>query len=176
MTIENRVKEVLLSVGTDYKTVRSWMLGGPLATLASALQTTDKSSLAAAINEVNTKASAYNAPPDATTLVKGLVRLANASEMTNGMDQSAVATAAGVRQERLALKAELLGGADAAWDTLQELKTQILAAEETADINAILIQLGLKANSADVYTKAQVDAMLGNPDADFAAYYTAAKA
>ena len=164
MSFENRVKEALLSVGTDYKTIWTALTGSSTGSLSS-LQTADKSSLIAAINEV--KASATGAPPDATTTSKGVVRLATLTEMATGVETEAVATVAGVRQERTALKNEILGGVGPAYDTLLELSQQ-----DAADQTAVMSAIGAKADASNVYTKAEI----GNVDADLAAYYAAAKA
>jgi hypothetical protein len=170
MSLETRVKEMLLDVATDYNTFRIWITGTSVGTLANLL-TTDKTSLIAAINEVFQKADTATVPT-ATTAVEGKVRLASLSEMAIGADGAAVATVAGVRQERVALKAELLGGADPTWDTIQELKLLVDEAEESDQIVNLTTLVGQKVNADDVYTKAEI----GNSDADFAAYYQAAKA
>lgn len=84
--------------------------------------------------------------PDATTTIKGLIQIADLSAMSDGTSSVLAATPAGVRQERLALKAEILGGAGAAYDTLQELYSLIGAAEETAAIDALITTVGNKAD------------------------------
>jgi hypothetical protein len=86
----------------------------------TALTTTDKSSLVAAINEV--KAGSAGSPADASDTVKGIVELATLAEVATGTDTTRAVTAAGVRQERAALKTEILGaGVPGALDTLDEL-------------------------------------------------------
>ena len=86
----------------------------------TSLTTTDKTSLVAAINEVQSEVGA--GAPDASETVKGIVELATLAEVATGTDALRAVTAAGVRQERAALKAEILGaGVPAALDTLDEL-------------------------------------------------------
>lgn len=119
MSLQLRLQDLITAVGTDYKTFRTWMFGSATGTLAG-LTTTDKSSLVAAINE--TKAGNAGSPPDSSETVKGIVELATLAEVATGTDALRAVTAAGVRQERTALKAEILGaGVPAALDTLDEL-------------------------------------------------------
>lgn len=168
MSLQTRIGDLITAIGTDYKQLRTWITGSGTGTLTT-LTTTDKTSLLAAINEVNGKTGTV---ADASETAKGIVELATLAEVSTGTDTVRAVTPAGVRQERTALKAEILGGAGAAYDTLQELKALIDAAEETSYIDALTTTVGQKANSADVYTKTE----LGNPETDLAALYTAAKA
>jgi hypothetical protein len=166
MSQQSRLQSLITSLGTDYKTFRTWLTG----TSAGAFSlTTTSQNVAGAINELNAKTVTV---PDASESVKGVVELATLAEMAIGTDTTRAATVAGVRQERTALKAEILGGASAAHDTLSELVTLINSAEETSVIDALTTTVGLKANSADVYTKVE----LGDPETDLVALYTAAKA
>lgn len=170
MSLQTRVEEFIVSVGTDYKQFRTWITGSNTGTLGG-LTTTDKSSLVGAINEV--KAGNSGAPPVASDTVAGVAEIATLAEMAAGVENgNKFATPAGVRQERTALKAEILGGVGPAYDTLSELLAIAQAGNDTAAIADLITAMGLKANAADVYTKAQI----GNPDTDFVAAYTAAKA
>lgn len=169
MSLQVRLQDFITAVGTDYKTFRTWMFGSATGTLAG-LTTTDKSSLVAAINEA--KAGNSGAPPAATTTVAGVAEIATLTEVATGTDTVRFVTPQGVRQERDALKTELLGGASPAWDTLNELKALIDSAEETSAIDALTTVVGTKANAADVYTKTE----LGNPETDLVAVYDASKA
>lgn len=168
MSLQIRLGDLITAMGTDYKQLRTWISGSSSGTLA-ALTTTDKSSLVAAINEVKAASATV---PDASETVKGIAEIATLAEVATGTDTVRFVTPEGVRQERTALKTELLGGASAAWDTLQELKALIDSAEETAAIDALTTVVGGKADASNVYTKAE----LGNPETDLAAAYTAAKA
>lgn len=169
MSLRTRLEELAIAVATDYKQVHTWITGSSSGTL-DALTTTDKSSLIAAINEA--KAGNAGSPPDATEVTKGVVELASLIEVATGTDVARAVTAAGVRQERLALKEEILGGATAAYDTLQELKALIDSAEETDAIDALTTQVGLKADKTEIYTRTE----LGDPENDLVAVYNTAKA
>lgn len=169
MSLQLQIINLATAIATDYKQMRTWITGSSSGTL-DALNTTTKASIIAAINEVNTKA-ASGVP--ATETVAGIGEVASLAEMATGTDHSnRFATPAGVRQERLALRAELLGGADPAWDTLQEMKALVDAGEESGDIAALTAVVGQKANSTDVYTKTEI----GNNEYDFVAAYNTAKA
>ena len=54
----------------------------------------------------------------------------------------------------------LVNGAPAALDTLKEIATQ-LTNDESA-LNALIVTVGTKANSSDVYTKAEIDSKIPN--------------
>jgi hypothetical protein len=98
-------------------------------------------------------------------------------------------TAAGVRQERVALKAEILGaGVPGALDTLDELAAALAddasfsATVTTALANRVRVdtaaqgltttQQGNARTNIDVYSKTEI----GNPETDLVALYTTAKA
>lgn len=144
-TLEDRLDELLLELGTDYKTL--W------AEIQAA------------------KSQAATGAPAATEAVAGIVTLASLLDMASGQGNK-VATVAGVRQERLALRDEILGGAGPMADTLAELHAIAQAAEESGEIANLLTLVEQKANSDDVYTKTE----LGNVDRDLRAAYLAAKA
>jgi hypothetical protein len=119
MSLQTRISDLITAIGTDYKQIRTWISGSSSGDLTG-LTTTDKSSLVAAINEVD--AGSAGSPPDASETVKGVVELATLAEVATGTDALRAVTAAGVRQERTALKTEILGaGVPAALDTLDEL-------------------------------------------------------
>jgi hypothetical protein len=119
MSLQTRLSDLITAIGTDYKTIRTWITGSSTGTLAS-LTTTDKTSLVAALNEV--KAGSTGSPPSATTAVQGVIEIATLAEVATGTDTTRAVTAEGVRQERAALKTEILGaGVPAALDTLDEL-------------------------------------------------------
>lgn len=119
MSLQTRLSDLITALGTDYKQLRTWITGSSTGNLTG-LTTSDKSSLVAAINELD--AAPGGTPPDASETVKGIVELATLAEVATGTDSLRAVTAAGVRQERTALKAEILGaGVPAALDTLDEL-------------------------------------------------------
>jgi hypothetical protein len=119
MSLQTRLSDLITAIGTDVKQLRTWITGSSSGTL-SGLTTTDKTSLVAAVNEV--KAGSSGAPPDASATVKGIIEIATLAEVSTGTDTVRAVTPEGVRQERTALKAEILGpGVPAALDTLDEL-------------------------------------------------------
>lgn len=163
MSLATRLSDLAYAIGTDMKRFNVWITGSSSGDL-SGLSTTTKTDIISAINEVNAKPTS-GAPPDATTVTKGLIEIADLAEVAAGIDASRAVTAAGVRQERLALKEEILGaGVPAALDTLDEL-AQALGDDANFAANLTTTLAG-KVSAADI----------GNPDQDLVAVYTAAKA
>ena len=118
MSLVTNVTDLATRISTEFKTVRTLITGSGTGTLA-ALTTTDKTSVVAAINEVNASASS---PPDASVTVKGLVELATLAEVTTGTDTARAVTPQGLKQATDAVRASILGaGVPAALDTLDEL-------------------------------------------------------
>ena len=191
MSLQSRLSDLITAVGTDYKQLRTWIAGSATGTLAS-LNTTDKTSLVAAINEVKVTADTGgggSTPADASETVKGILELATLAEVATGTDTTRAVTAAGVRQERIALKDEILGaGVPAALDTLDELAaalgddanfastiTTALAARVRTDTAAQGLTTTQQDN-ARTNILAASSAAIGNADADLVALYTTAKA
>lgn len=186
MTLQTRMSDLITAIGTDYKQLRTWITGSSSGNLTG-LTTTDKTSLVAALNEV--KASSSGAPPDASDTVKGVVELATLAEVATGTDTLRAVTAAGVRQERVALKAEILGAdVPAALDTLDELAaaladdsnyaasvTTALAARVRVDTAAQGLT-GTEQSNARTNIDAISGTAIGDPDVDLAALYVTAKA
>lgn len=185
MSLQTRISDLITAIGTDYKQLRTWISGSSSGDLTG-LTTTDKTSLIAAINEVD---GAVATVPDASETVKGILELATLAEVGTGTDVLRAVTPAGVRQERVALKAEILGaGVPGALDTLDELAAALAddanyaATITTALANRLRIDTAAQGLTAtqktngqtnlDVYSKAD----LGNPDTDLVALYTTAKA
>jgi hypothetical protein len=187
MSLQTRLNDLITAIGTDYKQLRSWITGSSSGDLTG-LTTTDKTNLVGAINEVNAKPTS-GAPPDASTTVKGIVELATLAEVATGTDTARAVTPEGVRQERLALKTEILGaGVPAALDTLDELAAALgddanfAATVTTALGNRVRVdtaaqgltlteQANARTNISAVYS-----ADIGNPDVDLVALYEVAKA
>lgn len=187
MSLQTRLNDLITAVATDYKQLRTFITGSSTGDLTG-LTTTSKTSLITAINEVNGKAAP--APSAASETVAGVGEIATLAEMAAGTDHTnKFATPAGVRQERLALKNEILGaGVPGALDTLDEL-----AAALGDDANfASTLTTGLS-NRVRVDTAAQgltttqqgnartniaavSQAQIGNEETDLVAAYTAAKA
>lgn len=187
MSLATRLSDLAYAIGTDMKQFRVWITGTPTGTL-DGLTTDDKSSLVAAINEVDSKPTSGD-PSDATETVKGVVELATLAEVAAGADTERAVTAQGVRQERLALKEEILGaGVPAALDTLEELAaalnddgnfaaatTEALANRLRVDVNDQALTAEQQLNgqtNLNVYSKTEI----GDADIDLQAVYVAAKA
>lgn len=116
MSLQTRLSDLITSIGTDYKQLRTWITGSSSGDLTG-LTTTTKTSVVAAINELH-----GDIPPDASTSAKGIIEIATLAEVATGTDTVRAVTPEGVRQERSALKTEILGaGVPAALDTLKEL-------------------------------------------------------
>ena len=186
LSLQTRISDLITSIGTDVKQLRTWISGSSSGDLTG-LNTTDKSSLVGAINEV--KAGSSGAPPDATESVKGLVELATLAEVATGADTERAVTPAGVSQERASLKAEILGaGVPGALDTLDELAAALndddnfAATVTTALSNRLRVdtaaqgltgtQQGYGRINLDVYSKTEI----GDPETNLVTLYTAAKA
>ena len=190
MSLETRISDLITAVGTDIKQLRVWITGSGTGTLGS-LATADKTSIIAAINEVKGIADlgGGGSPADASTTVKGIVELATLAEVATGTDAVRAVTPEGVRQERIALKAEILGaGVPAALDTLDELAaalgddanfastiTTALASRVRTDTAAQGLDSTQKSN-ARTNIGAVNTTDIGNADADLVALYTTAKA
>jgi hypothetical protein len=120
LSLQNRLSDLVTAIGTDYKQLRTWITGSSSGNLTG-LTTTAKADIVAAINEVNAKPTS-GSPADASETVKGIVELASLAEVAAGSDSVRAVTPAGVRQERDAVRADILGaGVPEALDTLDEL-------------------------------------------------------
>jgi hypothetical protein len=123
MSLATNLQNLATRVATEVKALRT-LVNGNAADL-SALSTTAKANLVAAINELAAELDAVSggagvAP--ATETVAGIVELATLTEATAGVDTTRAVTAAGVKAVRDALKTEILGaGVPEALDTLDEL-------------------------------------------------------
>jgi hypothetical protein len=186
MSLQVRLSDLITAIATDYKQLRTWLTGSTTGDL-SGLSTTAKTSVVAAINEVNSKAAPT--PSSATTTVQGIVELATLAEVALGTDTTRVVTVEGVRQERIALKNEILGsGVPGALDTLDELAAALADdANFSTTITAALANRVRVDTAAQGLTTVQQNnarsniaavgiAETGNVDADLVALYTAAKA
>lgn len=89
MSLQQRLADFILAVGTDYKQLRVWITGSSTGDLTG-LTTTAKTSVVAAINEV--KASATGAPPAATETAAGVAEVATQAETTTGTDDTRMVT------------------------------------------------------------------------------------
>lgn len=104
MSLQTRLQDFITSVGTDYKTFRTWMFGSSSGTLAS-LQTTDKTSLVHAINEARTTGGS-GTPPVASEEVAGVSEIATTAEVTAGTDDTRVISALKLAQRLSGISAQ----------------------------------------------------------------------
>ena len=142
MSLLTRITALINSIATDIKDVYAKI--GNL----SSLQTTTKSSLVGAINEVKASGGLQinDSTPSASTTFSG-----------TAID-SKIATA------KTEVKNEILGGASAAYDTLQEIQAQ-MEADDTA-ASALTIAVGQR----PTYTET------GDLETDLVQLYNTAKA
>jgi len=165
MSLQTRLESLVLRLAAEFKTIY-----GQVGTLSN-LSTTDKTNLVSSINELRSQISTLagvtliddvNAAGTATTF--------SASKITTLLD---------------ALKADLLGGADAAFDTLKELQTAILS--DQTGINALLtaVNARVRFDAVQALTAVEQDQArqnigavsaldIGNADSDFVAAFEAA--
>ena len=167
MSLQVRIESLVLRLAAEFKTIY-----GQVGTLAN-LSTTDKTNLVSSINELRSQISVLagitviddaNSAATATTF--------SASKITGLLD---------------ALKADLLGGADAAFDTLKELQTAILSDE--SGIAALLTAVDKRVRfdaaqslTAPEQTQARQNigaiaaSVIGDPETDFVLVFEAALA
>lgn len=187
MSLQTRISDLITAIGTDYKQLRTWITGSAGGDLTG-LNTTNKSSLLAAINEIQS-GQAGGSPDPASTTVAGIVELATLAEVTTGTDTTRAVTPEGVRQERIALKSEILGaGIPAALDTLDELANALgddanfASTVTTALGERLRVDVNNQGLTGTQQTNGQTNlgvystTALGNPETDLVALYTAAKA
>jgi capsid protein len=165
MSLQSRIESLVLRLATEFKTIY-----GQVGTLAN-LSTTDKINLVAAINELRAQIATLEGVTvidDASSA--SLSTTFSASKITSLLD---------------ALKADLLGGADAAFDTLKELQTAIQ--NDQSGIAALLaaVNARVRFDAAQSLTDAEqtqarsnIGAMssvaVGDPDTDFVAIFESA--
>lgn len=90
MTMQTRLGDLITQLGTDYKTIKTWLFGSITGSLAD-LETTDKASIVDAINEARTTGGS-GTPPDASETVKGITELATDAEALAMTTDAAVLT------------------------------------------------------------------------------------
>lgn len=167
MSLQSRIESLVLRLAAEFKTIY-----GQVGTLAN-LSTTDKINLVAAINELR----AQIATLEGATLIDdansaSLATTFSASKITGLLD---------------ALKADLLGGADAAFDTLKELQTAIQ--QDQSGIAALLaaVDARVRFDAAQALTAVEqaqardnigaiAAAAVGNTETDFVAIFETAMA
>lgn len=158
MSLSTNISDLAVRIATEFKTVR-----GTIGALGS-LTTTAKGSLVLAINEVNAKVPP--APAAATEAAAGIVELATLAEVAAGTDTTRAVTVAGVRQERAALKQEILGtNVPAALDTLDELAAAIADDQNFAASTTTALGNRVRVDAAQTFTALQQTQGRANIDA-----------
>jgi hypothetical protein len=145
-TTQEELDLAFVEVGTQFKQLRA------LAGLLASLSTTDKSSLVAAINEVNSKTSSAGAQIDDVTARTTTV-------------YSSSRTEARITAATAALKTDILGGAGPTVDTLKEIAD--ILASSGSDVAALTTALGNRvrfdaAQTLDATQKSQANANIGS--------------
>ena len=173
MTLEARVVALAQAIGTDVKALLQAQ--GSL----SALSTTAKNNLVAAINELKTAVDA--AAGGGVSINDG------AGDGATGVTWSANKIHDTIEAAKLAVKNDLTAGAAAALDTLSELAAALNNDPAFAATIAAEIANRVRFDAAQTLTApqmaqaranigAQSAAAIGNPDRNLVADYTAAKA
>ena len=129
-TLQVRLSDLATRVATETKSIRTLLNGNAASNVA--LITTAKTSLVAAINELKTEVDTLAASGGAT------INDASTSSITQTYSINKIITS--IAEARAAVKAEILGGAGAAYDTLKELED--LFASTGADLSGITTALG----------------------------------
>ena len=161
MSLATRIESLVLRVAQEFNDVRT--KAGNLTNLT----TTDKSNLVAAINELKAAVSAATDINDAQVSASSTYSSSKIVSLLN------------------TLKSEILGGADAAYDTLVEI--QQLLQNGTSGLDALLgaVNNRVRFDSAQVLTvpqqvqaRANIGALaatdIGNTETDFVAVFTGA--
>lgn len=173
-TLQVRLQDLATRIATECKAIRT-MVSGNAADL-SALNTTAKGNLVAAVNEVK-------AGLDAAVAGSG-AQINDASDISATETWSINKIITELNDTSDALKDEILGGAGAAYDTLAELQALLEGdASEIADIMTALgnrVRVDTAAQGLTTQQKANartnIDAYgsteLGNPDTDLVATFT----
>lgn len=173
-TLATRLSDLATRIATECKAIRT-MVNGNAAGL-NALTTTAKDNLVNAINEV--KALASTAASNSGAHINDAATTSTTDTYSiDKIHSELTATSA-------ALKADILGGAGAAYDTLQELKA--LLDGEAADITSLTNAIGnrVRFDAAQALTAPQqaqaranigadiTSAQTGNTDTDLVAVFT----
>ena len=161
MSLQTRIESLVIRIAQEFNT-----LNGKTGTLAS-LTTTDKSSLVAAINELQSAVLSGTGIDDANV---ALTTTYSSTKIVTLLDT---------------LKAEILGGADAAYDTLVEI--QQLLQDGTSGLDALLAAVNNRVRfdgvqsltvAEQLQARSNIGAVaasdVGNTDTDFVAVFEGA--
>lgn len=173
-TLQVRLQDLATRVATETKSIRTLLNGNAGNNVA--LITSAKGNLVAAINEVKTEV--------ATLAAAGGATIDDASTASTTATYSITKIRTSISEAQAAVKAEILGGAGAAYDTLQELKGLLDGA--TGDLSALTTALGnrVRFDAAQTLTagqKVQANANMGslsladagNPDTNLVSIFEA---
>ncbi len=173
-TLQTRLQDLATRISTEVKALRTLLNGN--AADNSALITTTKTNLVAAINEVKAQANSLAASGGAT--------INDASSDSTTQTYSITKIVTSIAEARAAVKAEILGGAGAAFDTLKELED--LLTTSGSDLAALTTAMGnrVRFDAAQALTapqKVQANANMGSlslvqsgdPDANLVAIFEA---
>jgi uncharacterized phage infection (PIP) family protein YhgE len=166
-TLAARITTLAQSIGADIKTLTANQ--GALTSLT----TTVKTSLVAALNELKTEISALAAGDGGVAIDDS----ADGESTDTGVTWSAY----NIRTQIDGAIDSLLGGASSAYDTLKELE-ELLTGQDTSLAQLLTaVNNRVRYDAAQTLTAAQktqacANIGVGEPDTDFAASYTAAKA
>lgn len=164
MSLETKIISLAQAIGADVKALR--VAQGDL----TSLPTTAKGNLVAAIAEI------YGLLGQAGAVIDD-----NAGNGATSVTWSADKIYDSLEQAKQAVKAEILGGASEAYDTLLELQELATGNASTAAALATAVNNRVRFDAAQTLTTAQklqacTNIGVGDPEHDFAADYTAAKA
>src|ERR1700712_2893527 len=159
MSLVTRISATFAQVAADIKSLVT-NVGSP-----SALTTTAKTNLVAAINEVKASVGTSGAA------------INDASTTSTSTTWSAQKSTAAIAQ----LKTDILGGATASYDTMIELQNIIVADESTAAALATAVNNRVRFDAAQVLSAPQMTQVctnigVGEPETDFLTAYNTAKA
>jgi hypothetical protein len=173
-TLTQRISDLATRIASECKSIRTLINGN--AADNSALITTAKANLVAAINEVKSQANSLAASGGATindSATASATQTYSIDKIRTEINSTAQAT-----------KDAILGGAGAAYDTLKELQdlltgeaqqiTDIMTAlgnrvrTDTASQGLTTVQKGNARTNIDAYGSVE----LGNPDTDLASVFT----
>lgn len=162
MSLESRIISLAQAIGADVKALRAER--GNLASLS----TTAKSNLVDAINEI------YSIVGNGATIND------SAGNGNTTVTWSADKIYDSIEAAKVAVRASILGGASAAYDTLLELEQLATSNSSTAAALATAVNNRVRYDAAQTLTTAQqlqacTNIGIGNPESDFSATYSAAK-
>lgn len=174
MTLEEQLVLITERIGADIKALK--LVDGDL----TALPTTNKSNIVAALVEMYNKFNAPQAPAGAQIDDTAVAGAAGKLVVWSADKVSTMLTTA-EGQIKLAVKNEILDGAGAALDTLKELGAALNNDPTFAATMATALGYRVRFDEAQVLTVAQKKQAcenlgIGDPDVDLVAVYNAAKA